>query len=500
MLPTIQLGPLRLYEKRTKIALPADPVATYLPRLQHRPHSFCFDSQDVSPIYGRFSLIGCDPILQITGKDANFSLKVLQPRGAKFCQKITPNDFPQIKNFRKTATQITGTIPPVNQTPNATQPLQKPTSADSLRIFLKKFSAQQKTFLGLYGACAYDFVRLFEPVPNLNPATTIPDFNFFLYDTFLHFDNLKKIGQLICLRANQKELTHALCNLKKNLTANQPPTNFKIKNAQFDLGKKEFEHLVQLARNLAKRGELFEVVFSRTLNAKFRGNPLALFLRYRTLNPAPYLFYFDLGQKEYLIGASPEMMLRVENRAVHARPISGTIARGQNPIEDHENQLKLLASPKERAELDMLIDLGRNDLARICKPGIKITEYRTVEKYSRVFHTIAHLTGQLAPPFTALDAVIATLPVGTLAGAPKVAALQAIEQHEKTRRGYYGGGIGYFTLSGECDTGILIRTAHLKKSTLEFRVGATLLYDSIPQAEFQETEAKAKAFLDLCQQ
>ena len=189
------------------------------------------------------------------------------------------------------------------------------------------------------------------------------------------------------------------------------------------------------------------------------------------------------------------MMVRCENNIVNLRPISGTAKRGKDPIEDHENMLALLSDPKERAELDMLIDLGRNDLSRVCEPGVTITDYRFVEKYSRVMHTVAHLSGKLRSDYTALDALIACLNAGTLTGAPKVAAMQTIERHEKERRGYYGGTIGYLTFSGDMDTGIIIRTAHIKDHQLRFQVGATLLYDSVPEKEYQETLNKAEAFL-----
>ncbi len=263
------------------------------------------------------------------------------------------------------------------------------------------------------------------------------------------------------------------------------------------MGKEDYEDLVEIARKYALEGELFEVVFANSLKAKFGGDAFGLYCRYREVNPSPYLFYFDFGNDEYLVGASPEMMVRVEKGVAHLRPISGTAKRGKDPIEDHDNMLKLLADPKERAELDMLIDLGRNDLSRICEPGIEIKDYRFVEKYSRVMHTIAHLQGRLSEGYMAYDALIACLNAGTLTGAPKVAAMAAIERHEKERRGYYGGTIGYLTFSGEMDTGIIIRTAHIVGDKLDLKAGATLLFDSNPESEYQETINKAKAFLDI---
>jgi len=208
------------------------------------------------------------------------------------------------------------------------------------------------------------------------------------------------------------------------------------------------------------------------------------------------MFYFDMGD-EQLIGASPEMMVRCEKGIVNLRPISGTAPRGTNSIEDHENMLKLLNCTKEKAELDMLVDLGRNDLTRVCQPNIKVSDYRFVEKYSKVMHTVTHLEGELRPECTAFDALISTLNNGTLTGAPKVQAMSVIEKHETQRRGYYGGAIGYLTFGGDMDTGIIIRTAHVKKDNISISAGATLVYDSDPTSEYEETMNKAAALLSV---
>ncbi len=317
------------------------------------------------------------------------------------------------------------------------------------------------------------------------------DFRLFLYDTFIFFDHLKDRAEVILYRDGASGDMEKLMKYFEN---DEGIFDFKVENAGFELSETDYKGLVENAQDLARRGELFEVVYSNTLEADFEGDPYGLYLKYRAINPSPYLFFFDFGD-EQLVGASPEMMVRCEHGVVNLRPISGTARRGKDPIEDHENMLELLSSEKERAELDMLIDLGRNDLARICKPGIKISDYRFVEKYSRVMHTVAHLSGELRPEFTAFDSLIACLNAGTLTGAPKVAAMVEIEKNEKTRRGYYGGTIGYLTLSGEMDTGIIIRTAHIRDGRLNFRVGATLLYDSDPVSEYQETLNKASAFL-----
>jgi anthranilate synthase len=198
------------------------------------------------------------------------------------------------------------------------------------------------------------------------------------------------------------------------------------------------------------------------------------------------------------------MFVRVENGIVQARPISGTVPRGKDSLSDYHYMMQLLNSEKEKSELDMLIDLARNDISRVCEPGVAVSDYRYVEKYSRVMHTVAHVEGQLSPKFSAFDAFIASLNAGTLTGAPKAAAMTYIDTHEQSRRGYYGGNVGYLTFSGQLDTGIIIRTAHLVRQLeqegevhdVNVRAGATLLYDSDPASEFAETEGKARALLE----
>lgn len=445
--------------------------------------SFLLESRDISHIYGRLSLIGIDPVLEVRGKGNEFSIVSLNKRGKIYLAKLGQKDFKICDNSQEDAEKI-----------EETQRTKRKNIAQVLRILLEKFKQPKKGMIGLYGAISYDFIRLFEDIPNILKDDGVDDFRFFLYDTFVFFDHLKEKAEIVAYRTSRREAENAAKKILKSINVTGPKFDFDIKNANFDLKEKKYKDLVKNAKDLARRGELFEVVYSNTLKADFKGDPFALYQKYREVNPSPYLFYFDFGD-EQLIGASPEMMVRCENGIVHLRPISGTAKRGNDPIEDHENMLSLLKSEKERAELDMLIDLGRNDLARICEPKIEISDYRFVEKYSKVMHTVAHLSGKLRKEFTALDALIACLNAGTLTGAPKVAAMTEIEKNENSRRGYYGGTVGYFTFSGEMDTGIIIRTAHIRNGKLIFRVGATLLYDSDPDAEYQEIMNKARAFL-----
>lgn len=458
--------------------------------------NFLLESKDISHIYGRLSLIGVDPVLEIKGKNNNFEIKALNKRAVDYLKELNRNDLRICDDLQMEKNIIKGVIKK-SYDKKMEEGLRTKIKniAQIIRIFLKKFKQDQKESLGLYGAFSYDFIRLFEEIPERLKDEGMADFRLCLYDTFIFFDHLKDKAEIIVYRKSKLEAMGAIKKLEKMVGVVGLKLKFKIKNEKFKLQKEQYKKLVKHAKELARRGELVEVVYSNTLRADFKGHPFALYQKYRDINPSPYLFYFNFGD-EQLIGASPEMMVRCENGLVHLRPISGTAARGEDPIEDHENMLALLSSKKERSELDMLIDLGRNDLARICEPGIEISDYRFVEKYSKVMHTVAHLSGKLRPEFMALDSLIACMNAGTLTGAPKVAAMVEIEAVEDSRRGYYGGTIGYFTLSGDMDTGIIIRTAHIKNGKLSFRVGATLLYDSDPEAEYQETINKARAFLN----
>jgi anthranilate/para-aminobenzoate synthase component I len=272
---------------------------------------------------------------------------------------------------------------------------------------------------------------------------------------------------------------------------------------QSNTRRETFMAAVDEAREQMRQGEFFEVVLSHSYTGQYARNPFEFYRRFRAINPSPYLFYVNYCD-EVLVGASPEMFVRVKDGVVQVRPISGTALRGADSISDYHSMMRLLTSEKEKAELDMLVDLARNDISRVCEPSVAVSDYRCVEKYSRVMHTVAHVEGRLMPTLTAFDAFIACLNAGTLTGAPKAAAMAYIENKEPNRRGYYGGNVGYLTFSGQIDTGIIIRTAHFERHPqgdqniydVNVRAGATLLYDSDPASEYAETEAKAGALLD----
>ena len=255
--------------------------------------------------------------------------------------------------------------------------------------------------------------------------------------------------------------------------------------------------MVRRAREAFARGDLFEVVPGQTFLEACPSPPSELFGRLRERNPSPYGFLMNLGDAEYLVGASPEMYVRVEGDRVETCPISGTIARGPDPIGDASQILALLTSTKDESELTMCTDVDRNDKSRICVPGsVRVIGRRQIEMYARLIHTVDHVEGRLRPEFDALDAFLAHAWAVTVTGAPKAWAMQFIEDHERSPRAWYGGAVGVIGFDGNLNTGLTLRTIRIKHGGAEVRAGATLLYDSDPDAEEAETELKASAFLD----
>jgi anthranilate synthase len=244
------------------------------------------------------------------------------------------------------------------------------------------------------------------------------------------------------------------------------------------------------------RGDLFEVVPSHVFYGRCE-SPAAFYQRLRQRNPAPYEFCFNLGDGEYLVGASPEMYVRVTGDRVETCPIAGTIARGEGPLEDAANIAALLGSLKEESELTMCTDVDRNDKARVCVPGsVRVIGRRQIEMYSRLIHTVDHVEGTLRPGFDALDAFLTHMWAVTVTGAPKNWAMQFIEDHESSPRRWYGGAVGFLGFDGSANTGLTLRTAQIRDGVATVRAGATLLYDSDPDAEERETHLKARALLE----
>jgi anthranilate synthase component 1 len=265
--------------------------------------------------------------------------------------------------------------------------------------------------------------------------------------------------------------------------------------ASSEFGEDNFKAAVKKAQEYIIEGDIMQVVLSQRMAQAFPAPPLSLYRALRSLNPSPYMFYYDMGD-HHVVGASPEILVRLENNTVTARPIAGTRPRGATREQDIALAEELLADPKELAEHVQLMDLGRNDVGRVAQTGsVKVTDHMTIERYSHVMHIVSNVEGKLKPGMQAIDVLKATFPAGTVSGAPKVRAMEIIDELEPSKRGIYAGAVGYLGFNGDMDLAIAIRTAVIKGGMLYSQAGAGIVADSVPQSEWTETQNKARAVL-----
>jgi len=270
---------------------------------------------------------------------------------------------------------------------------------------------------------------------------------------------------------------------------------FSPSSTKSNMSREEFENGVIKAKEYIREGEIFQVVISRRLTGKYEGDPLQFYKILREINPSPYMFYLDFGETK-VAGSSPEMLVRLRDEELTLRPLAGTRPRGMDAEEDEKLKLNMLLDAKERAEHIMLVDLGRNDLGRVAEYGsVKVDELCSVEKYSHVQHIVSNITAKLRKDKNAFDVLRATFPAGTVSGAPKIRAMEIIEELEKNKRGPYAGAVGYFDFSGNLDFAITIRTMFALGNKAYFQAGAGIVADSVPEREFYETEHKLRALV-----
>ena len=396
--------------------------------------------------------------------------------------------------------EVTVCIPEPSGTVPEEERSRRPTVFSALREIAADLRSDDPN-LGLYGAFGYDLAFQFEPVTlrHQRPASQrdlvlhLPD-ELYMVDrkreTAFRYSYDFDVGSPVSEAGGGR--THGL----PRATPDTPPPPPRPRGLPPQPVRGSYARIVEEARSRFVRGDLFEVVPSQVFHREC-DSPAAFYERLRTRNPAPYEFFFNLGEDEYLVGASPEMFVRVTGDRVETCPIAGTIARGGTPLEDAANIRALLDSPKEESELTMCTDVDRNDKARICVAGsVKVIGRRQIEMYSRLIHTVDHIEGRLRPGYDALDAFLTHMWAVTVTGAPKTWAMQFIEDHEGRPRRWYGGAVGKIGFDGSLNTGLTLRTAHIAGGVAAVRVGATLLYESKPEAEEQETELKARALLE----
>ena len=388
---------------------------------------------------------------------------------------------------------------------------------DFVRAYLARFKTALRPGLprfcgGLAGYFGYDVVRFIEP--RLGPSTKpdpvgTPDMLFLQVDELAIVDNL--MGKLYLMvyadpalpdafSLASRRLRELRSRLSRSVDSPTPAGSDDDPGVVRHFAKADYLEAAQKAREFIVAGDLMQVQIGQRLQKPFKHAPLSLYRALRSLNPSPYMYYYDFGDF-HVVGASPEILVRQDKtpedeERVTIRPLAGTRKRGMSPQQDDALAKDLLADPKERAEHLMLIDLARNDIGRIAKTGsVKVTDQMVIEKYSHVQHIVSNVEGLLRPGLDAIDVLKASFPAGTLTGAPKVRAMELIDELEPTKRGIYGGACGYLSYSGDMDLAITIRTGIVKDQMLYVQAAAGIVYDSIPEAEWQETEAKARAVI-----
>jgi anthranilate synthase len=369
-----------------------------------------------------------------------------------------------------------------------------PTVFTALRAVVALFKSPEDANLGLYGAFGYDLAFQFDPVEyKLERPDDQRDVVLYLPDEILVVDHYSAAAWLDRYDfAGEGWTTRGLP--REGAEAAFHPSDRIPPRSDHEPG--EYARLVEKAKESFLRGDLFEVVPGQKFQERCEGKPSEIARRLKAINPSPYSFFINLGDREYLIGASPEMFVRVNGRRVETCPISGTIKRGDDAISDSEQILKLLNSKKDESELTMCSDVDRNDKSRVCEPGsVRVIGRRQIEMYSRLIHTVDHIEGRLREGMDAFDAFLSHAWAVTVTGAPKLWAMRFIESHEKSPRAWYGGAIGMVHFNGDLNTGLTLRTIRIKDGIAEVRAGATLLYDSVPEDEEAETELKASAML-----
>ena len=489
---------------RTVTAFEPDELAAITKQVDDRRGGVFSSGMEYPGRYSRWHSGYIDPCVEFTCHGRVLTATALNERGTVILPAIGTALLRAGTSKANDGTSITVEIPePEGQVPEE-QRSRRPTVFSAIREVIALFAGHDP-HLGLYGAFGYDLAFQFEPL-RLRPERDHPnqrDLVLHLPDELFVIDRKRETALRYSydFASGGRSTAGVPRTTPQSAPARRPGTGPGEYLAEGDcppdpvLG--EYAKVVDQARERFAAGDLFEVVPSHEFWARC-GSPAAFYERLRRHNPAPYEFFLNLGEGEYLVGASPEMYVRVTGDRIETCPIAGTIARGATPLDDAENIRTLLISAKEESELTMCTDVDRNDKSRICVPGsIKVIGRRQIELYSRLIHTVDHVEGRLRPEFDALDAFLTHMWAVTVTGAPKTWAMQFIEDHETSPRKWYGGAVGALGFDGNMNTGLTLRTAHIRDGLACVRAGATLLFDSDPAAEELETRLKARALLEV---
>jgi len=446
------------------------PLSLYL-KLANLPYSYLLESVQGGERFGRYSFIGlpADTRIMVRGKQVT-----LIHAGTETTHEVE-NPLDYINEY-----QSRFKVAPLPDLPRFTG--------------------------GLAGYFGYDTIRYIEPRLSKTGKPDVlgtPDILLMLTEQLAVIDNLS--GKLTFIVYTNPALDDAYelararlyelnCMMRLPVSIpHAPPMHGGEAKSEF--GEAEFKRAVEKAKHYIYEGDIMQVVLAQRMSQPFPASPLSLYRALRSVNPSPYMFYYDMGD-HHVVGASPEILVRLEGEAVTVRPIAGTRPRGKTPQNDAELAAELLADPKELAEHLMLIDLGRNDIGRVAQNGtVNLTEKMIIERYSHVMHIVSNVEATLKPGYSAIDVLKATFPAGTVSGAAKVRAMEIIDELEPTKRGIYAGAVGYLGFNGDMDLAIALRTAVVKDNTLYVQAGAGIVADSVPDNEWMETQNKARAIL-----
>ena len=433
-------------------------------------HCYMLESIEDNRNWGRYTFLGYEPKMEITCTNSRLVIK-----GEKELEVLTSNPGQYIREI--------------------------------LNDYKSKKYDYLPTFTGgLVGYFSYDYIKYAEQSLNLDAKDEehFKDVDLMLFDKVIAFDHFRQkiiLIQNVKLENIENDYDKAIKELEKmidlitNYKAKEIPKGRKTSDYRYLFEEDEYKKKVEITKNHIKEGNIFQLVLSNRIEADYEGSLFDTYRTLRTLNPSPYMFYFSSGDIE-MAGASPETLVKVTNGEVRTFPLAGTRPRGKDDEEDKKLEKELLADEKELSEHNMLVDLGRNDLGKICKYGsVKVEKYMEIQRYSHVMHIGSTVYGKIRDYKDAVDAIEAVLPAGTLSGAPKIRACKIINKLENNKRGVYGGAIGYLDFSGNMDTCIAIRLAFKKNGKVFIRSGAGIVADSVPENEFKECINKAKAVL-----
>ncbi|MFZ2162549.1 MAG: anthranilate synthase component I [Sideroxyarcus sp.] len=446
------------------------PLSLYL-KLANQPFSYLLESVQGGERFGRYSFIGLPAATRISVRGKQVTLTTAT--GETTQEAANPLDFVEEYQARFKVAPLSG---------------------------LPRFTG------GLAGYFGYDTVRYIEPRLDKTTKKDVigtPDILLMLTEELAVVDNLS--GKLTFIvyadPAHADAYQTALQRLHELQRALRQPVQIpdapqtRRFEAKSEFGEAAFKAAVERSKRYIFDGDIMQVVLSQRMSQPFPASPLSLYRALRSINPSPYMFYYDMGD-HHVVGSSPEILARLEGNTVTVRPIAGTRPRGKTPLKDAELAEELLADPKELAEHLMLIDLGRNDIGRVAQNGtVKLTDKMVIERYSHVMHIVSNVEAKLKEGLSAMDVLKATFPAGTVSGAAKVRAMEIIDELEPSKRGIYAGAVGYLGFNGDMDVAIALRTAVVKDNTLYVQAGAGIVADSVPESEWLETQNKARAVL-----